>query len=244
MTAIEITTTQNVTIEYTLSGYGRRVAAYFIDLIVMTAWFVLHIVLLSNTQLDGNSYNNYLLFIVMPFIIFYTLAMEFFLDGQTPGKRLVGIKVMTLMGEETSFIHFFTRWVFRFIEIYFSLGVLASIMINTSFYKQRLADVIAGTVLVRVKSDREISVSDLIKITNKESFTALYPEVLQFREKDVLLIKKMVDSYESIHNKAHKDLLIDAAENIAKKLNLHVQFQDDHEKFLRQLIKEYVVLSR
>jgi uncharacterized RDD family membrane protein YckC len=100
MSYISITTTQNVTIDYSLAGFQSRLLAFFIDFLIIVVWVIVHLLLSGLFFTDDYIRDIYQWIIIVPFAAFYTLAMEYFMNGQTPGKRSMGIRVLMLNGKE------------------------------------------------------------------------------------------------------------------------------------------------
>jgi uncharacterized RDD family membrane protein YckC len=243
MAIISITTTQNVTIDHNLADFRQRLSAFFLDFLIILSWIIIHriiaILLIPNPTLN----DIYFYIMVIPFFSFYTLIMEYFMNGQTPGKRAMNIRVVKLNGNEPVFMDYFIRWSLRFIEIYLSFGVLASVMINTTQLNQRFADIIAGTVLVNIHIKQNISVDDLIKMSAQNSHEVSYPEVITFTETEMLLIKKLVDRYLNVQNESHRLLVVETANKLSHKLGVTMK-EKKPELFLKTLIRDYVILTR
>ena len=243
MASISITTTQNVTIDHTLADFRQRFSAFFIDLLIIGAWIIVHAIIANVIFRDATLSDIYLYIVVIPFFSFYTLIMEYLMNGQTPGKRSMNIRVVKLNGKEPAFMDYFVRWSLRFVEIYLSSGVLASIMISTTNLKQRLADIIAGTVMVKVNVNPFVTTDDLLKISSQGNYEPSYPEVMMFSENDMLTIKKLVDRYILIGNEAHRLLAVEAANMLSRKMGVTIR-ENKPELFLKTLIRDYVVLTR
>ena len=150
MATISITTTQNVTIDHTLADFRLRLSAYFIDILIILAWVIIHSVIKSVIFNDSGFGDAYFYVVIISFFSFYTLLMEYFMNGQTPGKRAMNLRVVKLNGNEPSFMDYFIRWSLRFIEIYLSSGVFAAIIVNTTILNHRFAYIIGVTVIVKV----------------------------------------------------------------------------------------------
>lgn len=165
------------------------------------------------------------------------------MNGQTPGKRSMNIRVVKLNGKEPVFMDYFIRWSLRFVEIYLSSGVLATIMISTTNLKQRLADIIAGTVVVKVNVNPFVTTNDLLKISSQNNYEPSYPEVIMFSEGDMLTIKKLVDRFIYIGNEAHRQLTLETANKLSYKMGVTIK-EKKPELFLKILIRDYVVLTR
>ncbi len=243
MSTVSITTTQNVTIDHNLAGFRDRLLAFLIDLLIISAWIVLHRVIATLAFKNEYYALVYSYAVVIPFFSFYTLAFEFFLNGQTPGKQSMNICVVMLNGKEPGFIDFFTRWSLRFLEIYLSSGVIAAIMVNTTTLHQRLADIVAGTVVVKVHGKNMVNSDDLLKINSQNNYKAQYPQVIQFTEDEMLTVKKLLDRLLKFHNKAHRDLAEETAMKLASKMGVQIK-ESKPELFLKTLIRDYVVLTR
>src|ERR1051325_3778146 len=114
-----------------------------------------------------------LIFIGFP-VMFYDLLCEMLLNGQSVGKKVMGIKVISLNGNQASFGQYFIRWLFRIVDFSFSGSIVALVMVAVSEKKQRLGDLVAGTVLVKTKP--RIQISDTIFQQHEENYQVTYPE--------------------------------------------------------------------
>lgn len=134
MHTIEITTAQNVVIQFMLASIIERIIAFAVDLIVIMICY--SILVFFFLRIFGESESVF----VMPTIIlaFYSLIFERFLNGQSLGKLLVGIKVVKVDGGQPEGVELFKRWSLRLLDIYLSLGSLGIISIASSEKNQRL----------------------------------------------------------------------------------------------------------
>lgn len=240
MASIPITTTQNVTIDYQTAGVVSRAKAFGIDLLIIFFWYLINYFISASLFEDDNLY---LIIVILPVISFYTLIFEFIWNGQTPGKRVMGIRVMKLNGREPEFIDYFTRWSLRFVEIYLSAGVIAGIMISTTNLQQRLGDIIAGTIMVNVWDKYSITTDVLSNINSQANYQPKYPEVASFTEAEMLVLKKLVDRHQRYRNAAHRELMLETANRISRKLGIEI-LENKPDLFIKTLIKDYVVLTR
>ncbi len=124
MKTIDIRTTQNVTISYELAEVRDRILAFILDVIVKSVgllilWW-LFISLVSEVDSTTSQYFAYI--IIIPLAAFYTLFFEIWLNGQTPGKKLLKIKVIKLDGKQPEFYDYLIRWTFRIIDIVLSFA--------------------------------------------------------------------------------------------------------------------------
>ncbi len=242
MRTIDITTTQKVTIEYELAFLRDRIFAFIIDLLIIRGVFSL--MWLFMVGLFSPDYFEVLSYVVLaPVFIFYTLVSEILMDGQTLGKKIIGIKVVKLNGKEPTVSDFIIRWVFRMVDIYFSAGAIASLLISSSNHSQRLGGMASNTTVIRVKFNLRFALEDILKISSLDDYEPTYPEVRQFSEQDMLLIKNIVARSRRYPNEAHKEAVQQLVYHLKNKLGLP-EVPSDKTKFLKTLIRDYIVLTR
>ncbi|HEY1045166.1 MAG TPA: RDD family protein [Bacteroidia bacterium] len=247
MQLIEINTPQNVKIEYQLAGVGQRIFAFAIDFVLLFIVNILFIIFyLSKAESLQTEYIIY--FILSVITCFYTLYSEMLMNGQTIGKMALGIKVIKLNGEELEFFDYFSRWSTRLIDIYFSSGVLAIIMIVSNKSGQRLGDILAGTAVIRKKSSYGFRLNDIVRLNerSRENYEFQFPLAKNLEEKDVILIKQVIQRYSVHSNSTHKNALDLLVQKVAQIVELRDVPRSDESKikFLKQLITEYIILTR
>src|SRR4028118_785707 len=158
MNIISITTSQNIELEYELGSVGDRILGSIIDGIIKTAYaiFVMATFVFGNSRVFSGLYIVFLVLLALPFV-FYNLASELLLNGQSVGKKIMGIKVLSLSGEPPSFSQYLNRWVFRLVDFTLSGNMVGLIMVAATEKKQRLGDLIAGTILVKTKPRTQLN---------------------------------------------------------------------------------------
>ena len=221
MQTIEIRTTQNVRIEYELASLRERFFAFFIDgLIVGSIYFV--VIMIIATTFGSILFENPALISLMliGMFIFYQLFSEILADGQSWGKKAMGIKVVRLDGKEPNLSDYLLRAVFHLIDSIMSLGILAALMISSSNKNQRLGDMTANTTVIRIKFNLRFRLEDILKINTIEDYEPTYPEVRQLSEKDMLLIKTIISRYRKYRNKAHQEVVDELVGNLTQQLDI------------------------
>lgn len=149
---IEIVTPENIAFRYQVAGPFRRLPAYLIDLLIRVmvgvAAFLLAMLVLGIAGLPGMGLG---LTLVFWFALewFYGGVFEAFWNGQTPGKRLMQIRVLSSDGQPINGLQAVLRNVLRAVDqqpvALCLLGLLAAMM-NDRF--QRLGDLACGTMVV------------------------------------------------------------------------------------------------
>ena len=194
MVELQINTTQNVNINFIAASVGERILAYIIDLIIKIAYGVVIFQLVLQAlgvmdaieHMDQWSMIAIILIFYLP-VIFYSLVFETILDGQTIGKRIMKIKVVKIDGYQASLADFLVRWFFRIIDINMMSGIVALIAIVTSSKSQRLGDMTAGTSVISLKNN--VNISHTILEDLEDAYKPTYPSVIKLSDNDARIIK-------------------------------------------------------
>jgi uncharacterized RDD family membrane protein YckC len=240
MKQIEITTPQNVTIDYELATVGERILATVLDVMIVYVCSLIVcgiIALIFNINLGA-----FYMYVTLPGLFFYHLLFETLNHGQTLGKSTLKIRVVKINGERPGFFDFMMRTSFRIIDIVLTSGMLAMLAISSSSRGQRLGDFFADTTVVKLLNINRFSLERILKMEKLKEHTPTYPNVVKFKEEEMLLVKETLDRYKKYPNDSHED----AFKKLVKKIEeqLGVTAPKDKKLFLATLIKDYVSLTR
>jgi uncharacterized RDD family membrane protein YckC len=156
---VRIASVTGVDVELKIAGPGGRSYAFVIDwhirFLAAAAWFIVGSALLAggvrlaDAQLEEMPYT---FGVVLPSVAIYLLyhpALELLMRGQTPGKRIAGVRLVAVAhGGAPGVGAILIRNVFRLIDsLPFAYGIG---LVTTMLTKQavRIGDIAAGTVLV------------------------------------------------------------------------------------------------
>lgn len=247
MKTIDIRTTQNVVIEYELAPLRERIFAFFIDLVILGALYFFIFLTLLNALARGFD-ESPLLGVAISFMMIcgfmvYHLLSEVLADGQSWGKKAMGIKVVRLDGQEPGLSDYLLRAVFHVVDTLFSVGILGSLLISSSEKNQRLGDMTANTTVIRVRHNLRFRLEDILNINTLENYEPQYPMVRQLSEEDMLLIKNIVSRYRTYRNSAHQKVVDQLVVRLIGILGIREEPRDKIE-FLRTLIRDYIVITR
>jgi len=243
MRRIEIITPQNVPIQYQLANVRERAFAFAFDLMIL--FFLSLFLFLGLLMFLSGSENLETAFyvIVFPIFTFYTLFCELAMNGQTPGKRVMRIRVVKLTGSNLTLSDYLLRWLFRWLDIWVSFGAIAALQISSSGKGQRVGDVLADTSVVRQKADYVVSLKDLLGIKTKSEHEVKYALVSNLKEDEMLLVKQVIDRFRKFRNESNKEILKETARGIANKLGLE-RYPGNAIEFLQEVLVEYVTVTR
>lgn len=207
MEIVKITTAQNIAIEYELAGLGKRVKARCIDYALFCAVYTLcAMIFLSQAANGGTTGNNKSFFVALAvwgcLCVIYDLVTEIFFNGQSIGKRVAKIKVISLNGDRPGVGQYLLRWVFRLVDFGISLGSMAVVMVSFSDKKQRIGDLIAGTTVVSTQPITQFK--DLLFGEPEPGHTPTYTQVMKLTDRDITLIHDVIKNF----NRTRNNLLI------------------------------------
>lgn len=241
MVELQVNTTQNVNINFTAASVGERILAWGIDWLIKIAYgIVIYQIMFKLFKIDEfiediDFWSQIAIVIVfyLP-VIFYTLLFETLLDGQTPGKRILKIKVVKIDGYQATLSDFIIRWIFRIVDLNMMSGVIALITIITSPKNQRLGDMTAGTSVITLKNN--VNINHTILEDLKQDYVPTYPSVIRLSDNDARIIK---DTFKTARKSKDYKTLIKLRAKIVEVLELkEVKHDRDHE-FIDVILKDY-----
>jgi uncharacterized RDD family membrane protein YckC len=147
---IRVVTPENIAFEYRLAGPFRRLPALIFDWVICAASFFVFTIVVALTIGMVSGGLAVAIFVVASFAIqwFYGGLFETFMNGQTPGKRLTGIRVLTTEGQPINGMQAIMRNLFRGADLFPGLPCLGLIVMTLNSRSQRLGDLVSGTIVV------------------------------------------------------------------------------------------------
>jgi uncharacterized RDD family membrane protein YckC len=233
MSTIRIQTTQHTELEYTLAGVGDRLIAYLIDLLLYMAYGIGLAVVMMNTSLLNFWSGAWLIVLILP-ILFYQLLCEIFMNGQSIGKRIRSIRVISLDGNQPSIGQYLIRWLFRIVDDMIGTGVVAIVSISLSEKAQRLGDMLAGTTVVRTKTSTVFD--DTLFMEADGAHEPVFPQVIRLKDRDVNMLKEVIRRVRSDPER-HQSLLEKACARTLDVLGVDTDLASLD--FLEAVIRDY-----
>ena len=144
---IRVVTPENIGFEYRLAGPFRRLPAFLIDFAIVAAINIaIFVIFLLTVAWTGGMGAFAMLVTWFAVFWFFGGMCETLLNGQTPGKWLLGLRTLTYEGQPISALQAIFRNLMRAADLIMPLLGLAVMMFNRRF--QRLGDLVAGTIVV------------------------------------------------------------------------------------------------
>lgn len=190
----ELMTPEGVPLSVELADYGERAVAFALDLFIWTAATLLVYLALIVLPFGGTTgvvARSLMLFIAFVVRNFYFIHFELSWQGATPGKRVVGVRVVDRRGGPLLPAAVVARNLTREFEAFLPLGLLLSplgggisvweqlslagwLMLFTALPllnrdRMRAGDLIAGTMVIALP--RRVLLGDLVESMARYSFT-------------------------------------------------------------------------
>jgi uncharacterized RDD family membrane protein YckC len=171
-----IETPERVELHYVLANVGNRFLAAAIDHLIQVGLMVI-VIVAAGALSDWHFFNSMnvwaaALTVLAIFAIYwgYFVAFETLWSGQTPGKRMMRLRVVREDGRPVRFFEVFVRNLLRLAIDFqplpsYAIGVVSIIF---SARSKRVGDFVAGTVVVKERATEAPSLEDIIKISEFE----------------------------------------------------------------------------
>jgi uncharacterized RDD family membrane protein YckC len=240
MRPLQIETTQHVRLAYQPASVGDRILAYLLDSLLLGAWIIGVVLLMSSlggaTNL-GQAWTVLLMALIGVPLLLYHLVSELYFNGQSVGKRVLGIRVVLLDGRAPGLGAYLLRWVFRLVDILLTNGLLAVVMVAVNGRGQRLGDVAAGTAVVKLQAP--IQLDSILTETPDDSRKGVqFPAAAQLSDRDIATVRLALRKGLHTGNPA----LIEAAAARVKEVT-GIQTSLPDVDFLQTLLRDHTTLA-
>jgi uncharacterized RDD family membrane protein YckC len=241
---LTIETPEQVSLEFTLASVGSRFLALGLDTLLQAAAIVTVLLLafgLSRvTRLAWSGVGPWVAAAVgiAFFVLYYGYfaAFEIGWSGQTPGKRIVGLRVLGVAGHPVSPYQALLRNVVRIADQMPGIYAIGILFVLVTDRNQRLGDLAAGTVVVHEHPiEEQDAPADSRAARATHGAHRLAPDEIAVIE-TFLRRRSALTAYGRLH----------AARQIAERLKarLNVTAIGDEEVFLEEVIAEYRAAGR
>ena len=147
-TVREIETPEGVSLRLRAAGELPRAQAWTVDLFLRLVVFFIAMIPLS---LFGKGGNGLAMLLMFALLWAYSVVCEVWLDGQTLGKRALGLRVVNADGTPVTWLPSVVRNLLRVVDALpgvYGVG-LASTLIDP--HARRLGDIVAGTMVIHAQ---------------------------------------------------------------------------------------------
>jgi uncharacterized RDD family membrane protein YckC len=267
MAELKVTTSFNIDLEFEIPEFHRRLFAWLIDLLLQYIYLRVAVEMFQSSSrsddfFSEDSWANYwsVRWMMWTPMLLYHLICETLMNGQSIGKKIIGIRVVNENGGRASISQFLIRWLIRagdwavifivilnvFVFVFPSLRAmfLASvvllitdlILVISSKKSQRLGDFLAHTILVRTATKGSMEETVFMEVAS--SYVPSFPQIMRLSDKDINAIKSILDT-----SRRRGDFNMAAMASEKIKSHLDIQTSLSPYDFLDTLMKDYNYLS-
>jgi uncharacterized RDD family membrane protein YckC len=268
MAVIKVPTNFNIDVEFEIPEFYRRLISLVIDVVI--EYFYLRIAIeiykaiARNSGWDADTQYNLQavgLLLFLP-ILLYHILLEITMNGQSIGKKIMGIRVVNENGGRPGISQFLIRWLLRVSDLW--IAVILILLLSSAFTEsaettfiviaalaflitdivlvvsskksQRIGDILAKTILIRTNPKGNINETVFIDVA--DSYIPSFPQIMQLSDKDINAIKSILET-------ARKKSDFNMAEAASSKIKAHLKIESSMSPFdfLDVLLKDYNYLS-
>jgi uncharacterized RDD family membrane protein YckC len=237
MQTVTVHTSQNIDIDYEVADLGDRVLARLIDMAIFISIIILTVILIlmsSGYEAMNNTLGIVLIIVYASLYVFYDLACEVFMNGQSVGKRLRKIKVVSIDGAQPTIGQYLLRWLFRIVDFSLTSSLCALISVAVSDKKQRVGDMVAGTTLI--KTEPRTQADQIAFNPIEEDYEPQYTQATQLSDRDIELIHEVIRTYLQTGNTM---IVYNMAEKVKEHLGVPAREDINSLEFLEIILKDY-----
>lgn len=263
-----IDTPENVTFAYEIAGIGNRFIAALVDTTALAVTLVILVLILlvllggveGADQLVGAEneslgwFDGLILavYALLNFIVIwgYYIFFEYIWNGQSPGKRLVNIRVVRTDGNPVGLSEVVIRNLVRIVDFLPSGYGVGLVVMFFNRQSRRLGDLAAGTLVV--KERRDVALETLTtgagassagdEATTPQTAALDYPNIRNLTVQDYELIGDVLARYE--RGDVGGDVVHRLAVAVATKLALSPRPSLPADRFLQQVQRTYRQIKR
>jgi uncharacterized RDD family membrane protein YckC len=232
---VTIETPEQITMEVAPAGIGSRFLALALDTVIQGVLYV--VLFLLFVWLGPNLQVGWLpdkwaiaILILLVFCVYwgYFAVFEILWHGQTPGKRVAGIRVVKGSGRPITVIEGVGRNVMRAIDgqFWYLVGVISVAM---SRQNKRLGDYVAGTMVIHDKGTAELKPDWSF---TRPAQVGLQSELAAITEADLVIIETFLHRRLDLDPMVRFNTAIQLTEMVQRKTGLARPPEQSDEDFL------------
>ena len=185
---IGVITPEAVEFTFDLSGLASRVFALIVDIIIQIVAVFLVVIILGMFSITfefGGGFNVGMILLLVSIFLFewgYFIFFELIWNGRSPGKKLMGCRVIRDGGLPVNFTASFIRNLIRPVDYFLSALMIGFFIVFASPTYKRLGDMAAGTLVV---VERRMTLVELMTDRRVAAFRPSHPPLGLFSKAEV-----------------------------------------------------------
>src|SRR5262249_24348284 len=207
---VNIETPEQIELSLEPAGLGSRFVGEVIDLLfkaVVVVLALLGILLVSVGLRLPLGFVFWAIIVISLIVVLYDIYFELSWNGQTPGKRIAGIRVIREGGAALDFRSACIRNVLKIADWLPSFYLLGGIMVLLSPRRQRLGDLAAGTIVIRERvTDAPVEVALEVERFATSEFTFTPDQLAACSPADRTILRAFFQRYQEMEPDPRDDL--------------------------------------
>lgn len=263
MNIFTINTPFNIEVDFALASFGKRLLSWIIDLVIIYIYCYVVIMFFYGEVFGWRLGSDFkrtfellvILFTVVLPVMFYHFLFEYFANGQSIGKKIMGLKVINKEGASATLGQLLIRSLL-YIPNYFLIIILS---IDSTIYlifvmvflfvfsipdglcalinkqSQKIGDIAAGTIVIDTRYKTNIEETIHISLVNFENYIVTYPQVTKIKDKDINGIRNLIKEKDKQYN---IEYVYNIVSRIEKVMEIKMKESDPFD-FFEKLILDY-----
>lgn len=240
---LNIDTPEQIALEFSLASIGSRFLALAIDTLIQVALAALLFGLvvfgawIAGRTAGGASTWLLAALIIGLFLVYYGYfaAYEIAWNGQTPGKRVIGLRVIHATGRPLSAFEAVVRNIVRVVDQFPGIYAIGIVAVFLSGRSQRLGDLAAGTVVVHERA--AVKGLDAIMRDADPPPSAVRHGATKLSQQEISVIELFLRRRVELDGHARVRTAASIADRIRGRLEITSEIEN--ERLLEEVVAEY-----
>lgn len=227
---ITIETPEKIRFTYHLAEVGTRIASYIVDEIIQFLIVLVIAIPLITGGFIGSSHwseniNNITaaFLMIMAFLLrwFYFVFFEVVMEGQSPGKRAMRIRVIRDNGDSLDFETIVLRNFLRAVDSFPIVPLTGGFIALIDAKGRRLGDIVANTVVVN-EIEFNLTLPDFsVRLSHAEKDDLRYAYAnKRLSENELYIIRRFLNEYDKLPNLKKLEIADNLAGQVRKRLGI------------------------
>ena len=236
-TLVEIETPEHIVFRHRVAGPARRLVAHVLDLIICYgAVFVIALIIIFATASGGRASSDdedaigggLKAGLGIIFIVLFAAQWGYFFvfeawSGRTPGKRALGLRVLTVQGRPIGVAAAALRNLVRAADA-LPVGYLLGVLVMTMSDRfQRLGDLVAGTLVVVERSNLRVARPLVLSPPMRPHEMGVLPEVVTLDADERAALELFLRRRDTLGPAREHELARMIAEPLARRFEVHAK---------------------
>ncbi len=181
-TLTQVETPEGIALRLRSAGATPRAAAWAIDLMIRVV--IMGTVGMLFAALGRSGFGLYLIALFTVFWL-YPVLFEVLRDGQTPGKKVLGLRVVNANGTPVTWVASFVRNLLRTVDMLplcYAFGLVSTLI---DPHNRRIGDLVAGTLVVHADAPPQQSAAPFVPVVHPPLALPLHERaaIVEFAER-------------------------------------------------------------